>query len=183
MRRGRQNIDDSYYPLFVTTGIVDRLRVFTDDTINSESLKSIEFARNKYDITLYAYVLMPSHIHMLCCSEEMGGVSRFMNSWKSWMAKRIMEYYQSDPGIFHKFKDAVMRFDLESKQNCKVWSSRFDDVAIRNEEMLNQKLNYIHENPVRAGLARNTIEYRYSSAGFYEHGESGIIKLMNIYEP
>ena len=107
-----------------------------------EGLRDILFkAVAKYKARLFGYALMPDHMHLLV--ELSGGgpmLSRFMRDIKSLSSRLIF------PG-----KGAV-------------WMPRFDDVAIYSENQFRTKLTYIHNNPVKAGLANRPEIYKYSSA-------------------
>ena len=83
------------------------------------------------ELTLHAYVIMPTHLHLINGSAYGGpGISKFMHSLKG----RVRERLQG---------------------KGKFWQDRFDDLAIISEMQFAIKLNYIHENPVRAGLVKN----------------------------
>ncbi len=62
-------------------------------------------------------------------------------------------------------------------QNKKVWSKRFHDEVIRNQEMFLSRLRYIHNNPVEAGLVSRPEEYKYSSARDYILGDDSILSV------
>lgn len=91
-----------------------------------------------------AYCLMPSHVHLIAGQNGGGrGISRFMQSFKSAVSHLL-------------FKD-----------RHGIWIPRFDDVIIAAEDVFLTKLNYIHENPVRAGLAPSALDWRWSSARYW----------------
>jgi len=106
------------------------------------TIKNVLFKTSKdKNIELLAYVLMPNHIHLIVYSEKRGpGISSFMHSLKG----RIRE-------------------DLQGKG--KFWQDRFDDVGITTEKQLKIKLDYIHFNPVKAGLVRTPEDWMFSSYG------------------
>jgi putative transposase len=84
---------------------------------------------------------------------------------------------------FKKFTSGEIRRKLEAdeylseleslrykyrKQKIKVWQDRFDDVALYSRKVLETKLNYIHENPVKKGFVKFAEEYKYSCAAYYK---------------
>jgi putative transposase len=90
-------------------------------------------------IKLMGYVLMPTHIHLICGSLEGGkGISRFIHSLKG----RVRETLQG---------------------KGKFWQDRYDDLLLKSERQFRVKLNYIHYNPVRAGLVKDPEGWIYSS--------------------
>ena len=85
------------------------------------------------------YVLMPTHIHLISGSAQGGrGISRYVHSVKG----RIRETLQG---------------------KGKFWQDRYDDLLLKSEKQFRTKLNYIHYNPVRAGLVELPEEWIYSS--------------------
>jgi putative transposase len=90
-------------------------------------------------IKLMGYVLMPNHIHLISGSVEGGkAISKFIHSIKG----RIRETLQG---------------------KGKFWQNRFDDLLLKSEKQFITKLNYIHYNPVRAGLVEYPEDWIYSS--------------------
>ncbi|MEW5797200.1 MAG: transposase [Candidatus Zixiibacteriota bacterium] len=145
--RGRSQLGDQRI-FFVTTTTKAFENSF--DTPNRlQKLKDIiAEAVRRHSVRLYGYVLMPNHIHLLVGIETGGlGLSPFMRDIKSMSWCLI---FPNRPGI---------------------WMAGFDDVAVFSEEQFRIKLTYIHNNPVRAGLATEPEAYRYSSAGVWLRGE------------
>lgn len=70
----------------------------------------------------------------------------------------------------------------KGKQKFKVWQDRFDDVVLFTRKVLEIKLEYIHQNPVKAGLVDYPTDYLHSSAGFYENGSIPPIEILNFNE-
>jgi putative transposase len=110
-----------------------------------------------------AYVLMNNHIHFIIYFLEKNFLSKYMRDFKKYTAKEIREYIQAScpeilPQIVYE----------EKTQKFKIWSDTFDDVWIGQRKICEIKLNYIHNNPVKAGLVKMPSDYKYSSAKFYE---------------
>jgi len=123
---------------FVTTSTYNH-RPFPDRESGLKIVEDILFdtVRDK-NIDHYGYVIMPTHIHLVIGSKNGGpGISRFMHSLKG----RIREV-------------------LAGKG--KFWQERFDDLLLLSNEQLWIKINYIHFNPVRAGLVEDPADWPYS---------------------
>jgi len=139
-RRGRSQLTEQRV-FFVTSTVRNWNKVF-DSPERVEALRDIVFKTvSKHNARLFGYVFMPDHFHLLIALEGGGPVlSKLMKDIKS-LSSRLMF-----PG-----KGAV-------------WMPRFDDVAIYTEKQFRTKLSYIHNNPVKAGLASRPEDYKYSSA-------------------
>jgi putative transposase len=129
---------------FVTTTLRGRERLFSSRGICDEVTGMLFGAAKKTETQIMAYCLMPSHIHIIA-GHNLGGpaISRFVQSFKSLVSHML-------------FKDRKG-----------IWIPRFDDVILASEDVFLTKLNYIHENPVRAGLVTTATDWPWSSARFW----------------
>ncbi|MEW5701706.1 MAG: hypothetical protein AB1792_05700 [Candidatus Zixiibacteriota bacterium] len=178
MKRGRANIDDSAYPLFVTTTITDFIPVFRDPVLARSALELFERQRQLHDMTIYAYVLMLNHFHAIARASHRGETSRFIGAWKSLTAQIVID---SVSGEWRSaFADAARTYGEPKRKQHKVWVSRFDDVALYTPEVFGVKLEYIHGNPVRAGLVECAEDYAYSSARFCATGEGLVCSIDRL---
>jgi len=169
MKRGRASIDDSIYPLFVSTTITDFIPVLRDPALARAVLLIFEQHRQAQGMNVYAYVLMPNHLHAIVKAPQAGGTSRFIGAWKSLTAQAIIA---SVPDVWRSgFAAAAREHGEPERKSHKVWMTRFDDVALCTPDVFSVKLEYIHRNPVRAGPVVHAEDYAYSSARFYVNGQ------------
>jgi putative transposase len=115
---------------------------------------------------------MPEHFHLICQSES---IITIIQSIKSYTAKKIIEFYEgsNNQRILNQFFMNKKRYKDTSKYQ--VWQEGFKPKAILSDNMFWQKINYIHNNPVKRGLANEIDEYEYSSAKDYFSGKPGKI--------
>jgi putative transposase len=125
---------------FVTTSTKNHRPYFLDRIHKVMLLNTISETAKRLHAQIYAYVLMPSHFHLLIGISNGRQLSVFMHDVKSLAWRRL---YPQERGI---------------------WQERFDDVSIVSEEQFRIKLAYTHNNPVKARLCRQTDEYEFSSA-------------------
>jgi putative transposase len=110
--------------------------------------------RNRLETTgarLIGYVLMPSHLHLILGLEGRL-LSDFMRDFKKFTAQKSLAAYA---------------------ENGKLWQERYDRFALNNRKTLATKLNYIHDNPVRANLVTRPEDWLWSSARDYLTDEKG----------
>lgn len=117
---------------------------------------------------------MKNHFHLLCRAEKLSNV---MSSIKSYSAKKIIEYlkFNNRNDILKVFRDNKLSFKHD--RSYQIWQEGFHPQEIAGDEIYNQKLNYIHNNPVNAGYVDNAVDWKYSSARFYHLEEEGVIKI------
>jgi putative transposase len=97
---------------------------------------------------LISWVVMPNHVHVLIRLDHNYGLSKIVYSWKSFTA--------------HKANQIL-------KRSGRFWQREYWDRLIRDEEHFNRVVNYIHMNPVKAGLVEKVEEWRFSSVGLFEY--------------
>ena len=111
-------------------------------------LSILEETRHKYSMQVIGYVVMPTHVHLLLSEPETGKLSTAMQVLKQ-------------------------RFSRTRVLEEEVWEPRYYDFNIFTEHKLREKLEYIHMNPVHAGLVVAPADWRWSSYRFYALDQLG----------
>lgn len=148
-------------PAYYFTSVAHhRLPIFQTDKLKQILCDAISEVRSKHGILILAYVIMADHIHLLVYSEkEMRDALRLLNGVA---ARRIVDYLKENG-----FESSLFKLRGETRErNHKhsVWQHHPDSLEIFGEDTFRQKVEYIHQNPVRAGLVNDSLEYRFSSA-------------------
>jgi putative transposase len=165
------DIDDAIF--FVTTRLNEEGCSLTNEEAGIIKNTIVDMAVKK-ELKLYAYVVMPNHLHVLAQPIE-NGISKTMQLLKGRSSRKInilREAKASPPKINSKVTTARGRGDFSRPMN--VWQKGFFDFTILTEQKFREKFNYIHYNPVKWGLVNNAEEYEYSSASEYKikYGEA-----------
>ncbi len=176
--RGRNNLTEESI-FFVTTTVVRFLRVFSNPAICDILIANLKYYQTVYKYEILAYVIMPSHFHWIVAIEpHLGTISDIMRDIKRSTSKEIISYLKSNSQYMDIFSKEAEQYP---KQERKFWMRRFDDEVIRNDRMFWQKVGYIHNNPVKAGLVEVSSNYKYSSAGNYISGDNSIIEVNTSF--
>lgn len=161
---------------FITFSCYKRLKLLTEPTYIEILLKVIAEARDEYKFELLAYVIMPSHVHMIIIPAENSKVGRIIGEIKRKSAYRILSILKVQdtalPGNLTKAKDGIKRHIF--------WQPRCYDHNCRTIDTIIEKINYCHNNPVRAGLATSPERYPWSSYGFYSDNCKVILDIDPI---
>ena len=130
---------------FITTSFYNRQNLCDVPGVYEELVRCLKVCIDKTNSKLIGYVFMPSHLHLLLAidGEFLAG---FMRDLKKYTAQKTLKHLQLDG---------------------KLWQERYDRVAITSVGVLRTKLNYIHYNPVKAGLVDKPENWYWSSAGQY----------------
>ncbi|MBX3299170.1 MAG: transposase [Acidobacteria bacterium] len=152
---------------FLTSVAHDRLPIFRQDNIKQVICDAFDEARISGGIKIFAYVIMLDHTHVLTDNaREIKDVLRYLNGIS---AKRLLDHLKENG---HESSLAKLRIQ-ERVNNHKhsVYEHHPNALRITGEDALMQKVNYIHLNPVRAGLVEHPDDYLFSSARQW-HGRS-----------
>ncbi len=150
---------------FVTSSIVEWLPVFTERAMSSIITDSLKHCAEHEDLIIHGYVIMLNHIHLLVKSER--NLSDTMRDFKSYTSKEITHQLKNKNKKI--YLDIFSRAASEVKKNIqyKVWQDGFHPIGIDSAKFCHQKLDYIHQNPVKKGYVSKPEHWYYSSAGNY----------------
>ena len=147
---------------FVTGNFLNRQPIFGDPGCCRVFLEQLGTLLHDWPSKLIAYVLMPDHFHLILNPRD-GLIREFMLDLKGLSAKRIVQ--------------ANTRFRFEKTEaGFQVWQESFKGHPLWSSWMIWQKINYIHANPVKAGLVKSARDYYWSSfSSFYSSGDSPVV--------
>ncbi len=177
-------IRDQSKPHFVTFTVVDWVDVFTRKRYKDILLESIAYCQKEKGLVVYGYVIMSNHMHCVLQSET-EDLSGLIRDFKKYTAKRILESIKSEPEsrrewMLERFAKAGQKHGRN--KTYQFWKYGNHPEEIYSEKFLWSKLDYIHMNPVRAGIVQKASEYKYSSASNYVN-DHGLIKLTKVDNP
>jgi REP element-mobilizing transposase RayT len=158
---------------FVTATIVQWVDVFTRSMYTELLLESLRFCQKNKGLFIYGWVVMSNHIHMICSCREGFNLSDTLRDFKKFTATAIVNAIENNQSESRK---SWLLWLLKQNGNVQFWQPGNHPEEIRSADFFRQKLNYIHQNPVRAGIVEKEEEYRYSSAcDFYNR--KGLLEL------
>ena len=150
--------------LYITIVTKDRLPVFQTDTIKTIACQALGEARNSGKFSIFAYVIMLDHMHLVTdCPNTSAEVLRYV---KGITGRRVIDYLKEK-----KYESSLAKLRHEGwkrKHDYSLWQQEKNVFSIFSEAVFMQKVNYIHLNPVRAGLVEKAIDYRWSSARIWQ---------------
>ena len=150
--------------LYITAVTKDRLPVFRTDALKIVVCNALDEARNNGGFLLFAYVIMPDHIHLL--TNQPTTVSDVLRRVKGTVGHRVIEYLKENN--FQTSLEKLRHEEWKRKHSYSVWQVEKNVLSVFSEAMFMQKVNYIHQNPVRGGLVEKATDYRWSSARIWQ---------------
>ncbi len=142
---------------FLTCTIVDWIPVFQSRPYFDIITNSLTYCRANKNMRLYAYVIMENHLHLIAGAPDL---SRTIQEFKSYTAREIIALTKSTgrTELLNQFMQLKKRYKDESKHQ--IWQEGAHPQIIRDDEVLNQKITYIHNNPVRRGYVDASEHWR-----------------------
>ena len=171
-------IRDQTLPHFITATVVDWVDVFTRKSYRDCIINCLDFCIKNKGMILYGYVIMSNHVHMIIQSKD-GKLSDLLRDFKKFAAKTILEKIQSEPESRREWMLERFKLATEShsrNKNYQFWKYGNHPEEIYSNKFMWSKLDYIHLNPVRAGIVEKASQYIYSSASNYVLDE-GLLKI------
>ncbi len=148
--------------VFVTTTALDFAHVFESEAAKERMVHMLFGDHELYGATLYAFVVMRNHIHFISRLPRDKDVSWFVQRIKANSARMLKPWLS---------EEQVAALSQQSGLNGRsFWQRSFRSIVVQGEGMFWQKANYIHRNPVRAGVVASSEDYRFSSARLYLQG-------------
>jgi putative transposase len=154
-------------PFFVTMTIVGWIDVFIRNEYCEEIVRNLEYCRKHKGLKIYAYCIMSSHIHMVVAHDE-GKLPDILRDLKSYSAKRIIGMIETGFGesrkewMLHLFKYHANIHNQNSEYM--FWQKTNHPTELYSNSVFDQKVDYIHRNPVESGIVNDECSYTYSSA-------------------
>ena len=173
--------DAMYYMTFQIVGWID---LFTRKVYKDIIIDSLRYCQENKGLLIYAFVIMRNHIHIVLQSTK-GRLSAEVGELKSYTAKEILKIVQSKGESCREWMANLFEYAAKKhKRNEKyqVWTHENHAEIIYSSKFFEQKVNYIHDNPVRAGIVEYPEQYIYSSAAIYA-GKSDILKIEYLDMP
>lgn len=164
---------DKHYAYFVTWTTVNWLPLFRESVYRQIILDSLNYLRINKHTQLNAFVVMLSHIHTILWPDDEINLSDVIRDFKRFTSKEISKEAkrQGAAQFIKAFESSRLANRAQDISQYQVWQEGSHPEAIFTERFAKQKMDYIHLNPVRAGLAKTAEAWPYSSARTYLLGE------------
>jgi REP element-mobilizing transposase RayT len=160
---------------YVTAVTYDRVPVFRSDHACSLFIDALATTRTKEPFKLIGYVVMPDHFHLLA-NPLCLNISIVVGRIKGRAAASILRWLRAEGHLVSLAKLALPK-PLASGQTHAVWMREFSAIDVWSRRFIRQKLNYIHMNPVRAGLCDHPAKWRWASYHAYLPHEAGDVQI------
>ena len=164
---------------FTTSTIVQWIDVFTKDIYSNMIIDSLKYCQKSKDLNVHAWCIMSNHIHLIVSKKGDYLLSEIFSSFKQYTSKEIVKSLHSGTDrrkewILNIFQEEASR--IKCVENYKLWIDGNHPVQLDTNKMIDDRLEYLHNNPVKAGIVYKPEDYVYSSAIDYTGGK-GLIDI------
>jgi len=173
---------------YLTLTIVEWIDLLSRKVYKDIIIESLQYCQKNKGLIIYGYVIMTNHVHLICqvSKESDQELSAVLRDLKKYTANQFIKYLENDVEsrkgwILELFR----RFGKKNTANRKhqIWTNNNHPIALFNPKTTWQKLDYIHLNPVRAGIVDHPEQYTYSSARNYCNYEGDPVLDVELLEP
>jgi len=168
---------------FVSFAVVEWIDVFTRNEYKDILLDSLRYCQQEKGMEIFAWCVMSNHVNLIFSSIKEEKPELILDCFKCFSSKAIVASIKENPLETTK-EWLLMKFEEAGKKTSNVcqyqlWRHNNKPIELRSNKEIDEKLNYIHNNPVEEGLAFIAEHYVYSSATDYA-GEKGLLDIVLI---
>ena len=179
----KYQIKDSQQLHFITMSTVQWVDALSPPFYKNIIVDSLNYCQKTKGLLLYAYVIMNNHIHIIASAHEGYTLSDIIRDFKKHTSKQLILAIQENPEESRK-NWMLWIFSSAGKHNSnnkeyQFWQQDNHPIELSSNQMIDQRLDYIHQNPVKAGIVYEPEHYVYSSASDYS-GFKGMVKISLI---
>jgi len=172
--------EEAYFITITTVGWVD---VFTRLNQKYNIINALKYCQENKGLEIYGYCIMSSHVHLLCKATNGFVLSDVMRDFKRYTSKKIIEIIINEAEsrrewMLDYFSKACAH--LKKEQHYKVWQNGYHAEHIYSNKFIRQKIDYIHNNPVKDKIVTLPEDYYFSSARNYA-GLDNDLEIILLY--
>ncbi|MBQ1653463.1 MAG: transposase [Bacteroidales bacterium] len=170
--------DETY---FITLTVVNWIDVFTRRMYRDIVVENLRYCQKNKGLEIFAFVIMTNHIHLIVRCQN-GNLSSVIRDFKSYIAKRVLETIAECAESRREWMLKMFAMSASrNKRNEKYqfWKQDNHPELLYSSRFIDEKVNYIHENPVKAGFVSNAEDYEYSSARWFA-GKDCALEVSNL---
>ena len=136
MARSRYKIFENQQPYFLTCTVVNWLPIFSSRAVAQMILDSLQFLQQHQRLTIYAYVLLENHLHLIASSSDL---AKEIGDFKSFTARQIVDFFKTKHAahILHLLKDAKEQHKQD--RTYQLWQEGSHPELIQGDDMMRQK--------------------------------------------
>jgi REP element-mobilizing transposase RayT len=180
----RYKVYDDQLPHFITSTVVGWVDALSRELYKQDICDSLTYCQKEKGLLLHAWVIMNNHIHAIISAAPGYKIHNFMRDFKKFTSKKVVGSIENN--IQESRKQWMLNMfgyagrNNNSNTEYQFWQQDYHPIALNNEIKIRQRLHYLHENPVRAGIVWEAKDYKYSSATDYYTNKPGLLPIVKL---
>lgn len=166
---------------FITFAVVQWIDVFTRKEYADIVVDSLKFCQGNKGLKIHAWCIMSNHLHLILSVDEPFKLSDVLRDFKKFTSGTLIKAIEDNKQESRKSWMLWIFRKAGEKNNrnkyCQFWQQDNHPIECSTNEILDSRMKYLHENPLRAGLVRNESDFIYSSAINYYDDADGLIQI------
>ena len=177
----RYRFGDDELPHFITFSVINWIDVFSREAYKQILVESLQYCIDNKGLRLHAWVIMSNHVHLIASAQQGHQLVNIIRDLKKFTSRNIIDAINSN--VQESRKDWIIwMFKRAGERNgnnhtYQFWQQDNHPVELSTNEMMDQRLTYLHENPVTAGYVWEPQHYKYSSAIDYYAECGGLLPV------
>ena len=175
---------DDQLPHFITFSVVDWIDVLTRNEYKDILVESLKYCIREKGMRLNAWVIMTNHVHLIMSSKAGFKISDILRDLKKYTSKQIVKTIKESliesrkVWMLYMFERAAKR--NSNNKDFQFWQHDNHPIELSTPGMLKERVDYLHENPVKAGIVSEPHHYVYGSAVDYYTNQQGRIMIEHL---
>ncbi len=179
----KYKVGEDAIPHFITFSVVAWIDVFSREQYKELFVDSLKYCQENKGMTLHAWVIMTNHVHLIVSSQT-NRIEDIVRDLKKFTSKQILKAIQENSAESRR-EWMLNIFSYAGKNNSnnkdyQFWKQDYHPIELNSATKTKERLDYLHENPVRSGLVWEPWHYKYSSAIDYYTNEHGLLKIEHL---
>ena len=159
---------------FITCSCYQRIPLLGSARRRDTFLRVLEKVRMRFAFEVEGFVVMPEHIHLLIGEPAIGNPSKVMQVLKQETARKLLP----KPKRGTSRQQRSLFPEPEQSRKPQFWQRRFYDFNVWSQHKRTEKLNYMHDNPVKRGLVTEPEQWKWSSYCTYRDRMDGLVTIL-----
>ena len=159
---------------FVTFSTYKRRNILAEEACARIVVGNLNLTQKRMNAYCVGFVVMPNHVHALIGFDGDPAIDILMREWKKLSSIKIRGYYENTgrPDLVDQFKTP--------QGNFRIWQRKYYDFLVYSHEKHLEKMNYMHNNPVKWGIVTKAVDYKFSSARFYDLEKTTGVEITKV---
>lgn len=180
MGRSRYKVHEPTAPHFITCTILHWIPIFTRTQTTDIIFSSLTYLQRADNLKIHTYIILENHLHLIAKSDD---IAKSMAKFKSFTAREIINYLKQENAKSILDQLAFYKKAHKTTSEFQLWQEGVQPKQILSEKMMLERINYIHNNPVKRGYVDDGVHWRYSRIMMEQMGWLRLRNFSDIWVP